>query len=105
MINCLNISFIYLIVKNSFNTRLMNSTDIKKAFLISITLGLFWSSAPLIGWSNYGLESNLVSCSIELKEKSLNVITYNICAFLFVFIIPFSVIIFTNIKTILIVYI
>ena len=61
--------------------------------------------APILGWSYYSLESGLVSCSVEYNEKSLNVISYNIGMFIFVFILPFGITTYTNIKSFLIVII
>lgn len=85
-------------VHNSLSNKM-----IKKLMYLSILMSFFWSSAPLIGWSYYSLEDSLVSCSVEYNEKSLNVISYNIGMFIFVFIIPLYVIIYTNIKSILLV--
>lgn len=89
----------------------MSATNVKKLsekfitllIFLCILLGLFWSLMPLIGWSHYSLEDNYVGCAVEWKERTPSVISYNICIFIFVFIIPFSIIIFTNIKSILIV--
>ena len=66
-------------------------------------MSLFWSAVPIFGWSYYSLEDGIVSCSVEYNEKSLNVISYNIGMFIFVFILPFGITIYTNIKSILIV--
>lgn len=93
----------YYILKYPTRLKRLNKKKIITSISISIFLGLFWSLAPLIGWSHYSLEDSLTSCSVEWKERNLNVLSYNIFIFVFVFGIPFSVIIFTNIKSILIV--
>ncbi len=61
-----------------------------------VLLGLFWSIMPLIGWSYYSLEENLTTCSVEWKNRSFNVLSYNICMFVFVFFLPLGLIIFTS---------
>lgn len=74
-----------------------------KIVIICCLLGLFWSAAPLFGWSHYSLEPGYISCSIEWKDNNLNVFSYNVSVFLFLFILPFGIIIITNLKAILIV--
>ncbi len=62
----------------------------------SVVLGLFWSIMPLIGWSYYSLEENFTTCSVEWKDQSPNVLSYNVCMFIFVFFVPLSIIVFTS---------
>ena len=76
-----------------------------KIVIICCFLGLFWSAAPLFGWSHYSIEPGYISCSIEWKVYNFNVLSYNISIFLFLFIFPFGLIIITNVKAILIVII
>ena len=78
-----------------------NKINIKPVVSISIILSLFWSTAPLFGWSYYSLEDSLVSCGVEYNEKSFNVTTYNVGMFTFVFIVPFTLIIYYNVKSLL----
>jgi c-opsin len=70
---------------------------------ICMLLGIFWSVLPIFGWSRYSLEGVGTSCSVEWYERSLNVISYNVAMFLFVFFVPLLVIIGTNLKLIMIV--
>jgi hypothetical protein len=70
---------------------------------ICFLLSLFWASMPLLGWSNYTLEDNKIACCVDYKTRNLNVISYNVCMFVFVFGIPFSLIIISNIKSLLMV--
>ncbi len=93
----------YYILKSPMNVKNLNLKKLSTGVFVSILLGLFWATMPLIGWSHYALEDSLISCSIEWKERTLNVISYNICIFILVFGIPFGVSIITNIKSILIV--
>jgi uncharacterized membrane protein len=65
--------------------------------VISSIFSLFWSIVPMFGWSHYSLEGTLTSCSVEWFERSLNVISYNISMFIFVFFIPLILIILSNI--------
>ena len=98
------ISYIrYDILKNHKNEKSISSKIIINSVVISMALSLFWSVMPIFNWSYYSLEDGLVSCSVEYNEKSLNVISYNIGMFLFVFILPFGITIYTNMKSLLIV--
>lgn len=72
---------------------------------LSIFYGIFWSMAPLFGWSHYSLESNNLFCSVEWKERTLNVLSYNVCMFIFVFFIPLVIIGVMSTKTLMIVII
>ena len=95
----------YDILKNQKNEKSISNKIIIKLVIISLALSFFWSGAPILGWSYYSLETGLVSCSVEYNEKSLNVISYNIGIFIFVFILPFGITTYTNIKSFLIVII
>ena len=95
----------YDILKNQKNEKSISNKIIINSVIISLSLSLFWSGAPILGWSYYSLEIGLVSCSVEYNEKSLNVISYNIGMFIFVFLLPFGITTYTNIKSILIVYV
>ena len=65
--------------------------------------GVVWASLPLFGWSRYSLEGALTSCSVEWKERSLNVVSYNVTIFLLVYFIPVVCTIITSIKLTIIV--
>ena len=113
----------YDILKNQKNEKNISNKIIINSVIISLVLSLFWSVMPIFGWSYYSLEDGLVrytavkklnskfflvnycfvSCSVEYNEKSLNVISYNVAMFIFVFILPFGVTIYANIKSLLIV--
>ena len=70
--------FRFRILKKPLNEKRINRRAILKSCLFCVFLSLFWSSAPLLGWSYYSLEDSLVSCSVEYNEKSFNVTSYNI---------------------------
>ena len=93
----------YYILKCPTNVKNLNKKKSYLAIFICVLLGLFWSFMPIIGWSHYSLEDSLTSCAVEWKEHSLNVTSYNIAIFIFVFIIPFGAIVLANLKTIYIV--
>ena len=65
--------------------------------------GLFWAIMPLLGWSYYTYEGGLVSCAVEFKGNSLNVRSFIIAIFIFVYLIPFGTISISNIVLITIV--
>ena len=93
----------FIILKKPKNKKKIKLRFIVKSVLISIMISLFWSTAPIFGWSHYSLEDSFVSCSVEFNEKSLNVISYNISMFIFVFLVPFGIIIYTNTRSLLLV--
>jgi hypothetical protein len=64
---------------------------------------LFWSILPIFGWSYYSLEGTLTSCSVEWFDRSMNVASYNIAMFIFVYIIPLTLIVVSSFGLILIV--
>ncbi len=66
--------------------------------VICLLFSLFWSMAPFLGWSHYSFEASLTGCCVEYKSRNINVISYNIAMFIFVFIIPFGFILESNIK-------
>ena len=91
------------ILNKQKNEKTIGRKTVLTASLMSFLMSLFWSTAPIFGWSYYSLEDGLVSCSVEYNDKSLNVITYNIGMFVFVYIIPLVIIIVTNMKSLIIV--
>ena len=91
------------ILNKQKNEKTISRKTVLVASLISFLMSFFWSTAPIFGWSYYSLEDGLVSCSVEYNDKSLNVITYNIGMFVFVYIIPLVIIIVTNMKSLIIV--
>jgi len=114
----------YDILKNKKNEKSIGNKIIIISVIISFLLSLFWSAAPILGWSYYSLEEGLgyllyifnlqhyflfniynitVSCSVEYSKKSLNVITYNFGMFIFVFILPFGITIYANLRSLFIV--
>jgi hypothetical protein len=58
---------------------------------------------PLLGWSYYSLEESLTTCSVEWRDKALDVVSYNVAIFIFVFFIPLILIIVTNAKLVFVV--
>ena len=91
------------ILNKQKNEKTISRKTVLVASLISFLMSFFWSTAPIFGWSYYSLEDGLVSCSVEYNDKSINVITYNIGMFVFVYIIPLFIIIVTNMKSLIIV--
>jgi len=86
-----------------FNNNISSCKLTIKVIIIITISSLFWATAPLLGWSYYTLEENFVSCTIKSNDGTLNVKSYNICILIFVFIIPFIMIIITNTKSIILV--
>lgn len=49
------------------------------------------------------MEGANTSCSVEWKERTFSVISYNVSMFVFVFFVPLAIIVFTNIRLITII--
>jgi hypothetical protein len=99
-------SSVYLLMAVSIERLLViykpaQQISIKKSVLtvcLCCFLGLLWALFPFMGWSYYSLEGVNISCSVEWRDQSWNVVSYNIAIFIFVFIIPFSILCFTTFK-------
>ena len=71
------------------------------AIIISITISLFWTIAPMIGWSYYSLEGALTTCSVEWEDRSFNVVSYNLAMFIGAYFIPLLFMIITTVNIII----
>ncbi|CAF0751292.1 unnamed protein product [Brachionus calyciflorus] len=89
----------YAIV-NPFEQRYLTYKYTCLIIMLCLLFSLIWCVAPLFGWSYYSLEISLTTCSVEWNDHSLNVISYNMTIFGFVYLIPLVVLIYTNIKLI-----
>jgi hypothetical protein len=94
----------YYIILEPLNVRTISVQTNLIVISLCILNGLFWAVMPLLGWSRYALEGAYTSCSVEWKERSRNVMSYNIAMFGFVYLIPVCVILFTNIRLIVMVW-
>jgi hypothetical protein len=72
--------------------------------LLCCLFGLFWSIMPLLGWSYYTMEDGLVSCAVEFKGSNWNIRSFIISIFIFVYCIPFSIIIFSSLYIIIMLF-
>ncbi len=79
-----------------------DNSFVLKAIGISMFLSLFWATLPILGiWSYYELSKNSFICMINSTNKNWNVLSYNLAIILFVFVVPFTTIAYTNIASIL----
>ena len=84
-----------ILVRNmNLNTRLY-------IIMACAVLSFVWSALPLVGWSHYSMEACRTTCAVEWAERSLSVTSYNLAIFIFVFLIPLVVLVFSNSKLIL----
>jgi c-opsin len=89
----------YYVLKDPLNMKKITNKKVTIAIIVSIIFSLFWTLMPLLGWSKYTLEDGLTGCSIEWKPININIISYNILMFIFVFFLPFGLIFITNFKS------
>ena len=73
------------------------------SIIACLLFGLLWPILPLFGWSYYTLEGGLTSCTVEWSERSSNVISYNVTIWIGGFFLPLVIIVYTNVKMLLIV--
>ncbi|CAF1545172.1 unnamed protein product [Adineta ricciae] len=102
---CSNIYMLCLIsidryrkITQPFSPQKVNIKQTYLAIVVAYLLSLFWTVMPLLGWSNYDYEGIGISCSINWTGRSFNIISYNITIFIFVYLVPITIIIVTNIK-------
>ncbi|WAQ96346.1 OPSX-like protein, partial [Mya arenaria] len=70
----------------------------KVAFLsVAVCFGIsfFWALMPFLGWSSYGLEAPGVFCGLHWEDKSLSNTSYVIAIFIFCFVVPMGVMIYS----------
>ena len=91
----------YYVIKTPILATKFKPKLMLKAVLGCVALSLFWSAMPLIGWSRYSFEESRTGCCIEYRDRSFNVISYNIAIFVFVFLLPFGFILVSNIRLLL----
>ena len=66
--------------------------------IVCSSISLFWCVMPLFGWSHYSLEKAKTSCAVEWNERSFSVMSYNVCIFVFVYILPLVFLITANLS-------
>lgn len=94
-------SLSFLIFQKPARIKTLTYKQCLKSLILCAVLSLIWASMPLFGWSYYSLEGVKITCSVEWRDRSFNVISYNTTIFLFVFIIPLVILVVTNTKLIL----
>jgi hypothetical protein len=93
----------YYTVSNVRSLTNLNSGRTLKMLAVCCFLGFLWPTFPLMGWSNYVLEDGLTSCSVNWSAQSNNVRSYNAAIFIFVYIVPITVITICSVRSILLV--
>lgn len=85
---------VYLLFFITFIDRYIRGRHIT-VWLIGIVLyALFWTGAPLLGWSSYGHEPFQTSCTVNWYGKSVADITYNALCIVFCYCVPVAIFIF-----------
>ena len=95
--------FRYKTINKDFERKINNYKKSIFLIIISIFIGLFWALGPLFGWSEYSLEGAMITCSVEWNKRTTPIMSYNISILIFVFFLPISVLIYTNLMIIQIV--
>ena len=90
-------------MRNSISTHSMKPKNSFGLIILCVFLSAIWTVFPLFGWSYYSTEGVSMSCGVEWKDHSLNVMSYNITIFVFAFFLPLFILIITNFKIVKIV--
>jgi hypothetical protein len=93
----------FFVVYNPYSENVFSLKITIISLIICATLSLLWCVLPYLGWSYYSLEGAKISCSVEWETRTLNVVSYNITIFSFVFLVPLIIIVITNTKILLMV--
>ena len=88
---------------NLMTVKHITTNKIIAAILICVLLSALWAILPLFGWSYYSPEGVHMSCGVEWRDHSPNVLSYNITIFIFAFFLPLLILFITNYKIIKIV--
>ena len=64
-------------------------------------LALFWCSLPLLGWSSYGFEGILVSCSLKWDVNDFSHLSYNMSTMVVAFLLPIVFIVTTYTRVVI----
>jgi hypothetical protein len=94
----INLHYRFIIIYKPHSLKQINNTHIAVVVASCLFLGLLWAVFPLVGWSYYALEGAQTSCSVKYDKRDLNVMSYNMAMFLFVFFIPLIAIVITSYK-------
>ncbi len=87
----------YYIIKNGKEHKVKPIIAFVLLF-VCLALGLTWAVMPLSGWSNYSLQGALTTCGPDIISKNANVFSFNASMYAVVFVLPFMMIIISNIK-------
>ena len=93
----------FYVIYRPMNLRDINMKTSTAIILFCLLNGFVWAFLPLVGWSYYSPEGSLTSCSVEWKERTISVISYNIVMFVLVYCVPLAVTFGTNFKLLLLV--
>ncbi len=93
----------YYIINSNVKNRFVSAKTVLRVMTACAFNGFIWASFPLFGWSHYTLEGANTSCAVEWHERSLNVVSYNMAMFIFVYFIPLLVISISNFRLIIMV--
>ncbi|ESO83928.1 hypothetical protein LOTGIDRAFT_155231 [Lottia gigantea] len=53
---------------------------------------LFWAVMPLLGWSQYTIDSSAIACLLDLSRPEIGLILYILAIFIFCFVIPLTIV-------------
>lgn len=62
--------------------------------LIIFAYSIFWAGSPLVGWSGYGHEPFMTSCTLNWFGESVADVTYNSLCIMFCYVVPLAIFMF-----------
>jgi hypothetical protein len=72
------------------------------AIIISILTSTFWTIGILFCWPIFPIDSSVLNCTVDMVKRT-TVMSYKIIIIIFVFIIPIALLVFTNVRILLLV--
>lgn len=74
-------------------------SKVRKLMIAWIWLNsLFWSMAPLAGWSHISYEPSRLSCTVDMMHPDIGYKTYIVSCFIWCYVIPCVLMIYCRIK-------
>lgn len=78
----------YIVITRQMSAVVVNNTVSATMLAFCYIVGLFWSAIPFSGWTRYEYEAIGTTCSVALDSSDFYVLSYNICIFVFCYLVP-----------------
>ena len=97
-----NVYYRYRAISKSFDSCSITNKETIVTIIFSTLVALFWTLIVLFLWPIFPIESSVFSCTVDMVNKK-TLFSFKVSIIIFVFIIPVSLLIFSNVKILLLV--